>query len=852
MKPMVNRLFKHWTYRIFSPGVVLRDTYEAFKDLLASDGRSHELMAEFELLYHEDQPEDFARISKRYEEFSSSVEEMIDALARMAPGSWGSLRDYFRKFDFYIQFLLAPPTLDQDPPYVLDLESGDLIGEQAGNKALNLSVLKRDLQAPVPAGFVITVSAYNHFIEYNDLRNRIDDLLAQIDPADQESLQQGADKLMGLILHADLVPDIKDGILVAYNRMEKRCGREVRTAVRSSALSEDGAQSFAGQYHTELGVSRHTVLQSYLEVLASKFTPQALLYRMSYGLRDDEAPMAVLVLEMVDAAVSGVIYTQDPTADQAEDTLMIQSVFGLGEMLVSGEVTPDTFRLQGVDYELVTSKQGQQHEKLVIDKGGMPVVHEMPQAAELSISDAQARELARWGKKIEKHYGTMQDIEWAALADGTLFFLQSRPLHRQQDVQEVETETTRALIAAQPLLQGGERASGGAASGTVYVLDHRHPVEDIPDHAILVTENIPPSLARIIDRLAGVVAGRGSTVGHFATVCREFGVPLLAGVGSDIQRLEFGSQVTLDTATFSVYPGIVMGLAAAASRPAANRETPYYKKLRTVLDFIAPLKLVDAKAADFVPESCRSMHDLIRFTHEKAVQSMFSLSDRFRGGTKGRRKLHTTIPLDVFLIDVGEGLCRGVGDEHEVSVEQICSTPFTALWQGLIHPDIEWGSHSHFDWKSFDEVALAGGIASTKSGDFASYAIVGGDYLNLNMRFGYHFTLVDALCGDTARENYCSLRFAGGGGNFTGRSLRIEFLVKVLQQIGFEVHTKGDLLDAKVTGQEKEDMITYLDMLGRLLGATRLMDMVLQEGADVDEFVEAFFQGKYRFGSEEV
>lgn len=133
---------------------------------------------------------------------------------------------------------------------------------------------------------------------------------------------------------------------------------------------------------------------------------------------------------------------------------------------------------------------------------------------------------------------------------------------------------------------------------------------------------------------------------------------------------------------------------------------------------------------------------------------MFSLGDRGSGRAKEKRKLHSALPLDVFLLDVGGGLHPQGVDKTDIQVAVINSVPFLALWQGLTHSSVEWGDRSHFDWKSFDEIALAGGIASQKPSDFASFAVLGSNYVNLNMRFGYHFTLVDAMCDqDTAKTN---------------------------------------------------------------------------------------------------
>jgi pyruvate, water dikinase len=180
-----------------------------------------------------------------------------------------------------------------------------------------------------------------------------------------------------------------------------------------------------------------------------------------------------------------------------------------------------------------------------------------------------------------------------------------------------------------------------------------------------------------------------------------------------------------------------------------------------------------------------------------------------------------------------------------VAPESLLPGPFLAIWQGLSHPEIDWHSHLHFDWKGFGDMALSGGIAAGGSKDFASYAVVGADYLNLNMRFGFHFTLIDCLCGAESRANYCQLRFAGGGGDYEGRSVRIILLQRILGRLGFEVSVRGDLLDARLIGYPADELRALLVEVGRLLGMTKLLDMVLHE-EEIEQRVEQFFHGTGR------
>lgn len=185
-----------------------------------------------------------------------------------------------------------------------------------------------------------------------------------------------------------------------------------------------------------------------------------------------------------------------------------------------------------------------------------------------------------------------------------------------------------------------------------------------------------------------------------------------------------------------------------------------------------------------------------------------------------------------------------------VNLDKITAVPFKAIWRGLSHPDVVW-KQKPFDWDAYDRVQLAGGVPPKKdSFSFASYAVIGKEYLHFNLRFGYHFTIVDVMCGPISSENHCLLRFAGGGGDFDHRSLRIDFIRLILERLEFLVETKGDLLEAKMMSVEQQVLENKLDILGRLLGATKLMDMVLEDEQMVRECVDDFFSGRYSFSQE--
>ncbi len=812
-------LFKHWSYRIFAPGTMLREQYEALKQLLQHDIACHEQMAEIQEVLHGTHPEDITALRKRFARFSFEVTGMIAALEKMDPGSYASLKSYHRKFDFYTQFLLAPPKLKYSQPFTCLLaECAHAADRKIGGKALNLSIIARQFGFNIPRGFVVTTDGYHYFIEYNDLRPAIDRLLERLDIHSEDALRVISGQLMALVRQAVIPPLMEEEILATFDR----CFAEspgVFVAVRSSAIGEDGAYSFAGQYLSLLDQGKQDVCNAWLQVIASKYSPEALYYRISYGLGDEETAMSVLVQEMVAARSSGVIYSRKPDGND-NHAVYIQAVQGGGAPLVAGEAIAETYTLtRALPPVPISAPVG----------GGM-------------LHEAQAINLAAQAMVIEQHFNRSQDIEWAVDAEGNICILQARPLSLLTSAGNLAQQKRPSDIAGPVLYQGGVSASPGRASGQVVLSAKDLRDATLADKGVLVTRDTPPELARILHRLAAVVAERGSRACHFATVAREFGIPFIAEARDAHTVLERGMRVTVDSSQCVVYQG------AVASEHRTTHPRPLIRSMREAAKFITPLELVDPSAKNFTPEGCRSMHDIIRFCHEKGMHAMFSHA---RPGTGyGALRLEGNIPLDVFLFDVGDGFAPSAQRLKTIPLNEVVSLPFQALWRGLSHPSVQW-KQKPFDWAAYDRIEMAGGVPPKReSFAFASYAVVGYDYLHFNIRFGYHFTIVDILCGENTSENYCMLRFAGGGGNFDQRLLRIGFITGVLERLGFAVEQKADLLEAKISRIEATTMMEKLDMLGRLLGATKLMDMVLDDANTAAAYVDEFFAGRYSFSEQ--
>lgn len=844
---MFSNILRYLTRQIVFPDATIRKKYQTFKQLLDRDHRAHQLLAEFEDIFYNHRKADIKALETKYDALAESVSGMVQDLHALSGGTYDNLSDYFTKIDSCLRVINAPEKVFCGPPYTLALEQ---IGSDSegvvGGKACNLAKLQHELKLPVPAGFVITTNAFQYFLKHNKLQPVIDQQLAGLVSSSPSLVGQVSRYLVPIIENSRIPPEVEKDILSVLANLTLRIGEKAKIALRSSAVAEDSALSFAGQYLSLLNVGVDSLLDSYRKVLASKYSPRALAYRIQHGILDSMTPMAVVVIEMIDAAVSGVITTVDPENMDGE-TLNIHSLWGLGGLLMGGKTAADVLTLsKKIQPEVIRRQGADKRQQMVVAPDGEARIVPVGDNERLafSLSDEEASFLGSVGITVESYFQRAQEIEWCIDRHGSLHILQSRVLPIRNRSLPISTGIRTDRVV---LIQGGVRASGGTGQGRVFTIEKESQLEDIPPDSVLIVRQTLPVYAVAMGRLRAVVAEQGDVAGHFSSVAREFGVPLLVKVEGVMTCLDQGQEITVDADNQVVYAGLDSTCQQKKNESCAFLDSPFRRKLQSMIRFISPLSLVDPKSSSFVPESCRSLHDIIRFVHEKSMAEMFSLGTE-RGPRYGStRRLVSSVPLSLLLLDVGEGLSPSVGNSKDVSMEDVRSRPLLALWRGLTYPGIDWAGRTHFDWERYDSVVMAGGVVDKNSTAFASYAVIAQDYLNVNLRFGYHFTLLDTLCGEIPSDNYIVLRFAGGGGDFHGRLLRVKFLASILDTMGFTVEITGDLVDAKIVQMEERAVADTLDLVGRLLAVTRLLDMALKNEAMVAVCIDDFWAGRYDF-----
>ncbi len=818
--------------------------YRYFRALLRHNHHALGLMADMEQRYYSGRPFTLNQIRISYEELLESVTGLVYCLESMTDKQYPELLRKIEEIDERLFSRFSPSCLIPQKRLTLSLEQiGPEMRALVGSKALNLAILKNQLGLKVPSGFVVTANAFQRFLEHNGLNRFIDGLLSGISPDDYRSIQQASQQIQKRIREGEVPEELLEAIDGAFRQLQEKTAEGVMTAVRSSAVGEDTEATFAGQYDSVLNVGYAALIDAYKTVIASKYSARSINYRLLYGLDDKDSPMAVIVLEMIRAGASGVVYTVDP-AIRPHCPIKITSVLGLGEALVSGSTMPDIFLLDRLEDRIVEATIATKDTRVVPLSGEGTALQEVDPADRLrpSIDERLLFKLRQIGLMIEEYFESPQDIEWAVDDRGEVVLLQTRPLN----VPKMHPEDTPfdRDIKAEPLLSGGETASTGISAGRVFVFDHLSETYDIEDDIILVSKNASPELARFIGKVKGIVTEVGSASSHLASVAREFGVPAVFGIRNATSVLTNGQYVTVFADKAKVYDGLVEELIkdiVPSRRHIFNSSV--HKRMREVLDLISPLTLTDPYSEDFNPSGVKTFHDIIRFTHETSVREIFGIGDRGRQKGNMARRLNTKIPLNFWIIDLSKEAIR---DRSPLDPQDIASVPFRAIWQGFIHPGVNWEGTMGLDNSKLSTLFAIGAtseLGEQPGGD--SYAIVAEDYVNMSLKFAYHFATIDALCGEIDSQNYISLQFSGGAGSYYGKSLRVQFMGNILERLGFKVDIKGDLIEAIYARFDRGSTINALDQLGRLLASCRLLDITIANQDDIDFYTNHFFKGNY-------
>jgi len=420
-----------------------------------------------------------------------------------------------------------------------------------GGKGANLGEMYNN-NFPIPNGFVITSYAYKENALYNKILKKIEKIEKNTNVNNIKELNANSKKIKKMILNSKIYPTLKTKIIKAYEKL----GKNALVAVRSSATAEDlPTASFAGQQDTYLNVQGKQKLLEYTKKCwASLFNPRAIFYRHKQNFPIEKVQLAVVVQKQVSSDISGIMFTANPITNNKNE-IIIEAVYGLGEAIVSGSVTPDTFIVNKKTNKIISKSISKQTWKYVRNKKGTTKKEKIKPNLQKKqkVSDKVVLKYAKIGLLIEKHYKKPQDIEWA-IENNKLYVVQSRPITTLKKEEKPSKKTT---VGAKAILSG-MGASSGFATGKVTVVHTIKELSKVKKGDILVTKMTTPDMVPEMKRAIAIITDEGGITCHAAIVSRELGIPAVVGTDHATELLKDREIVTVDANKGKVYKGEIL------------------------------------------------------------------------------------------------------------------------------------------------------------------------------------------------------------------------------------------------------------------------------------------------------
>jgi len=422
-----------------------------------------------------------------------------------------------------------------------------------GGKGANLGEMFK-AGIPVPNGFIVTAEAYFNFIKLNELENPIKNILKSTNIDDPNQLLSSSNKLKTLITDSKMPTDIARDIMSSYKKICTYAGlKNTPVAVRSSATAEDLPDaSFAGQQETYLNVEGESnVVKRVQDCWASIFTPRAIFYREKKHFDHLKVGIAVPIQKMINSEVSGIAFSINPITNNKNE-IIIETIWGLGEYIVQGVVTPDQHVVDKTSWEVTDYKKNEQKIQLVRAKNETKKtsVSEYKQNKK-KINDTQAIKLAKIIQKLQDHYKKPQDVEFA-IKNNNIFIVQTRPITTV--ISNKRTIDGQQSIDKKEDIQG-DPASPGTSAGAVIIIKSPKEINKVKEGQILVTDMTTPDFVPAMKKVAGIITNKGGQTSHAAIVSRELGVPCVVGTKNATKLLKTGEMVTVDGTLGKVWKG---------------------------------------------------------------------------------------------------------------------------------------------------------------------------------------------------------------------------------------------------------------------------------------------------------
>ncbi len=829
--------------------------FSQFREVLKANNQALEIIADMGEKLSGEYLFDLRYVEATVEEMIAAMRRALAAINILTQNQCAALDEVFTPMEARVRAILNKRDDREGSPLLWLTEVETRHWPLVGGKAAHLSELLHNPKVRVPEGFVITTRLFHDLLDLNGLRpefDRFEQLLSQHLP-DEEGLEALRRLLQEKVLRVEPPSGFLDTLAESLKRLAAGSELPLFLAVRSSAQEEDMDFSFAGQFHSELQVppQAEAVYRAYLQVAASLFGAKAIRYRRQVFPEGSPMSIAACCQRMILAHASGIIYSIDPM-EPGSQSMVAVGAMGQGQAVVEGQVPTDFFRIsKGEPPQVVERVIAAKHEALLPtgDADGGLAMQAVPngQIEAPCLDEQTLLELAGIAIHLETFFKRPQDIEWTVDPQGALYILQSRPL--------LITESERGKPRLSEKLEGyeliaadaGRVAQQGIGAGPAFWVETLADLKDFPEGAVLISHRDSSQFVQVMQRAAAIVTEVGTPASHMATLCRELRVPCLVGVADIMAKVAPGEEITVDAEDRRIYRGRVVELLTYQATTTMDLHmAPEFRMLRRILREVSRLNLVDPLMQEFRPEGCRTFHDVLRFIHETAVLHLVELGrdDRCLPGGLARR-LDLPIQAGILAIDIGGGIAPDAPPD-QIPFSAIRSIPFRAILQGMLFPGA-W--HQEAMSVSFRDMmhSMMTTPQDTLSGQYTGHniAIISETYVNLCFRFGYHFNIIDAFCHDVERDNHIYFRFLGGATDIVKRSRRATLIASILEAFDFSIQTKGDLVIARTSNLAQPEMERTLDILGRLIGFTRQLDVQMTDDDTVVQYVEAFLMGDY-------
>lgn len=424
-----------------------------------------------------------------------------------------------------------------------------------GGKGANLGEMTQ-AGFPVPNGFAVTVQSYDIFLAHNELFDTINGMLKGIDVEDSETLQKISKKIERIVTEGKVPPEVAEEALKAYHKLSGPLSKAL-VAVRSSATAEDlPGMSFAGQQATFLNIKGdNNLLLAIRDCWASLFTARAIFYRAQNKIPTEKVKISVIVQKMVQSVVSGVMFTVDPVTNDRE-RIVVEAVWGLGEMMVQGSVVPDHYVVQKETFSILSKEVSDQAVQM-IKRGTENIETEVPEDWREwpKLTDKQIVKLAKIGNALQEHYYYPQDIEWAKDKDGNLFIVQARPVTTIDEKKHKKQMVADGVKVSETPILTGAPASPGIGTGHAKILKSPKEINKVKEGDVLVAPMTSPDYVPAMRRASAIVTNEGGVTSHAAIVSRELGIPCVVGTKEATDLLKDETVVTVDGSKGVVYLG---------------------------------------------------------------------------------------------------------------------------------------------------------------------------------------------------------------------------------------------------------------------------------------------------------